>query len=109
MSKAKTNSTTNANKDQESTIEKRAAWEGFEYRVPCEGTVRVENVSYGDESDDHTHVVNVEGGTATDCTCSYNQYNESCKHRIAVDDTPPVIAAATPEVEIDTENAALPF
>lgn len=98
------NSDTNAQKDEESKVEKRARWEAFEFRVPCEGSVRVENVSYGAESDDHTHVVTVEHGCATDCTCTYCQYNDVCKHMLAVEEKTAVIVAATPEIEIEVDE-----
>jgi len=39
--------------------EKRAEYEAFEFRVPAQGVVRVENASYGDESDEHVYVVEV--------------------------------------------------
>lgn len=91
---------TSEDRNEESNVEKRARWEAFEFRVPCEGTVRVENVSY-DESDDHTHMVTVEHGYAVRCTCPYSEYNESCKHMVAVDERPAVLAAATPAVDIE--------
>ena len=56
--------------DSEPTkAELRANWEGFEFRVPAEGRVRVENVSYGADSDEHVYVVSVEAGIPFDCTC----------------------------------------
>lgn len=99
-------SNANAEKDEEKSEEskaaKRARWEGFEFRVPCEGTVRIENVSHGDESDEHVHVVTVEGGCATDCTCKANEYNQGpCKHRIAVESRPAVLLAASADSERD--------
>jgi hypothetical protein len=36
-----------------STIEKRAQWEAMEFRLGAPGAVRVENVSYGEESGEH--------------------------------------------------------
>ena len=74
---------------------RRAKWEAFEYRVPVPGRVRIENTSYGDESDDHVYVVTVEDGEAISCTCPSDEYQPGkCKHRIAVEDQPAVLAAA---------------
>jgi hypothetical protein len=99
---------TTEEKTTESNIEKRAHWEAFEFRVPCEARVRVENVSHGDESDEHVHVVTVKGGKTTGCTCKFDQYNvEKCKHRVATEDRPAVISAADPAIEIETEETEI--
>lgn len=75
---------------------KRAQWEAFEFRVPCEGVARVENVSYGAESDEHVSVVNVEDFAATGCSCKGYEFNEgACKHMLAVEDALPVLLAAS--------------
>ena len=80
-----------------SKTELRAQWEGFEFRVPAPGRVRVENVSYGDESDNHVYVVEVaEHVGATACTCPSDEYREgACKHRVAVENEEAVMQAAT--------------
>jgi hypothetical protein len=102
-----TEENTTAEKGEESIDKtaKRAKWEGFEYRVPCEGTVRVENGSYGDKSDEHVTVVTVTHGSAESCGCKAYEYQEGpCKHMLAVDAHPAVLMAASPEIEIDTDT-----
>lgn len=99
--KAKSKSDTAADKAEESLTEKRARWEGFEFRVPSAGIVRVENVSYGEESDDHVSVVNVEAGRATGCSCEGFEYHDGpCKHQLAVENTLAVRVAAPPNIEV---------
>ena len=85
--------------DREATkAELRAKWEGFEFRVPAGGRVRVENVSYGAESDEHVYVVSVEAGIPFDCTCpawEYHNPEDGCKHMQAVENQPAVTRAAS--------------
>lgn len=82
---------------------KRARLEAFEFRVPAQGAVRVENASYGDESGEHVYVVKTAGGETTECTCPADEYQPGkCKHRLAVEHTPPVLEAATAD---DSERA----
>jgi DNA-directed RNA polymerase subunit M/transcription elongation factor TFIIS len=85
--------------DSEPTkAELRANWEGFEFRVPVEGRVRVENASYGAESDEHVYVVSVEAGIPFDCTCPAWEYHNpegGCKHMQAVEHQPAVTRAAS--------------
>lgn len=78
---------------KESSVQKRAKWEGFEFRVPVQGRVRVENVSYGNDSNNHVYVVTIEDGEATECTCP-DRRRRACKHRIAVENHPAVLRAA---------------
>lgn len=76
----------------------RAQWEAFEYRVPVPGRVRIENTSYGDKSTEHVYVVTIEVGAATSCTCPSDEHHPGrCKHRIAVENQPAVLAAANTE------------
>ena len=77
--------------------ERRARYEGFEFRVPAEGRVLVTNVSYGQaEADDHRYVVTVENGVAWSCTCLHHEYRSArCKHMRAVANTDAVIMAAS--------------
>ena len=91
------NDTSGQETDEPSKTELRAQWEGFEFRVPAPGRVRVENVSYGDESDDHVYVVEVaEHVGPTACTCPSDEYREgACKHRLAVENQEVVMQAAT--------------
>lgn len=100
-----TNSEANAEKDEVSTVAKRAFWESFEFAVPEQGAVVVENVSYGPESSEHVHPVNVEDGQAVSCGCKAYEFGDGrCKHMIAVDWEPAVIRAASPEIEIEVEE-----
>ena len=82
-------------------IAKRAQWEAFEFAVPEPGTVRVENHSHGAENvDEHTYDVSIRHGSAVACTCPADEYNdEACKHRIAVEQNAPVLAAASGVVD----------
>jgi hypothetical protein len=86
------------------TTFKRAQWEAFEFRVPAQGVVRVENGSYGDESDEHVYVVETDGDTTTGCTCPADEYQAGdCKHRVAVELNSVVLDAAAAD---DGERAA---
>lgn len=91
------NDTSGQETGEPSKTELRAQWEGFEFRVPAPGRVRVENVSYGEDSDDHVYVVEVaEYVGATSCTCPSDEYREGeCKHQVAVENQEAVIEAAT--------------
>jgi len=82
-----------------SAVEKRAAWEAMEFRLGAPGAVRVENVSYGEESGEHVYVVTVEDGAAIECTCPADEYQNRCKHRHAVEANEAVLAAASAGVE----------
>jgi DNA-directed RNA polymerase subunit M/transcription elongation factor TFIIS len=87
-----------SNDDEPTKSERRAEWEGFEFRVPVPGSVRVENVSYGEESNEHVYVVSVENGIPFDCTCPAWEYHNpegGCKHMKAVENRPAVTHAAS--------------
>jgi hypothetical protein len=91
--------------DEPTKSERRAQWEGFEFRVPAPGSVRVENVSYGEKSDEHVYVVSVEGGIPFDCSCPAWEYDNpegGCKHMIAVGNQPAVTHAAS--ITTNTNN-----
>ena len=77
--------------------ERRARYEGFEFRVPAEGRVLVTNVSYAQaEADEHRYVVTVEDGVAWACTCPHHEHRSArCKHMRAVANTDAVIMAAS--------------
>lgn len=93
-----TNATSGQETDAQSKTELRAQWEGMEFRVPTPGRVRVENVSHGEESDEHVYVVSVESGIPFDCTCEAWEYHNpegGCKHMIAVENQPAVVMAAS--------------
>jgi hypothetical protein len=75
---------------------RRPQWEAFCFRVPCEGRVRVENKSHGEESGEHVYVVSVANGETTACTCPADEYRPgACKHRLAVANQDAVILAAS--------------
>lgn len=83
------------------TIEQRAQWEAFEFSVPEVGTVRVENHSHADPSE-HTYDVDVRHGSAVVCECPADEYHDGpCKHRIAVENQPALLGAATDETARD--------
>ena len=82
-----------------STIEQRARWEAMEFEVRAPGVVRVENVSYGDESDEHVYLVMIEEGETVECTCPADQYQQKCKHRVAVEANPAVLEAGSASAE----------
>jgi hypothetical protein len=76
--------------------EQRAQWESFAFTVPAANVVKVENQSYGDESDDHRYLVNVAAGEAVSCSCPADEYHPGkCKHRLAVEDETAVMQAAS--------------
>ena len=77
--------------------ERRARYEGFEFRVPCKGRVLVTNVSYGDdEKDEHRYVVTVENGVVWTCTCSHHEFRSArCKHMRASANQEAVLMAAS--------------
>lgn len=93
--------------DAQTKSERRAEWEGFEFRVPVPGSVRVENASYGEESHEHVYVVSVEGGIAFDCTCPAWEYHNpegGCKHMVAVENQPAVTRAASAATDEPTDT-----
>ena len=81
--------------------ERRARYEGFEFRVPAEGRVLVTNVSYGQaEADDHRYVVSVENGVAWSCTCPHHKHRSArCKHIRATENRDAVLRAASASVD----------
>jgi hypothetical protein len=93
--------------DEQSDIERRAEWEAFEFSVPLAGRVRVQNNSYGDDSNEHEYVVAVEGGSAEWCTCPHHEHrDERCKHMSAVENQPAIMSAASAsENEIEQARA----
>ena len=88
-------STESSERKEVSTIEKRAQWEPMEFRLGAPNTVRVENVSYGENSDEHVYLAAVEDGAAIECTCSADEYQDKCKHRHAVEDRPALLRAGS--------------
>ena len=93
-------STESSERKEVSTIEERAQWEAMEFRLGAPNTVRVENVSYGDESGEHVYLVTVEDGAAIECTCPANEYQDKCKHRHAVKANEAVLEAAASAEEM---------
>ena len=73
----------------------------MEFRLDAPNTVRVENVSYGENSDEHVYLVTVEDGAAIECTCSADEYQHNCKHRHAAEDRPALLRVGnTSTVEV---------
>jgi ferredoxin-like protein FixX len=71
--------------------------EHFAISVPADGVAVVENRRH-DEPDEHTYAVNVaESGETVECTCPADEYQQKCKHRLAVESTECVVLAATSE------------
>lgn len=85
----------------------RAAWEGMEFLVTERDTVRVINVSHGQENaGEHTYTVETAGAEAVACECPADEhYPGPCKHRRAVEGTPAALAAAAraPVMATDAE------
>jgi hypothetical protein len=92
-------SETISERKEASTIEQRARWEAMEFEVRAPGVVRVENVSYGDDSDKHVYLVIVEDGETVECTCPADRYQDKCKHRHAVEDQEVILDAASASEE----------
>jgi hypothetical protein len=82
-----------------STIGQRARWEATEFRLGAPGTVRVDTVSYGAESGEHVYLVIVEDGETVEWTCPADEYQQKCKHRIAVEANTAVLEAGNASVE----------
>ena len=89
----------NSERKEVSPVEKRAQWEAMEFRLGAPGAVRVENASYGAESNGHVYVVTVEAGEAVECTCPADEYQEKCKHRYAAEDQAVILDAASASAE----------
>ena len=80
-------------------LEKRALWEAFEFTLLSPGIVRVENVSYGDESKNHRYGVAATRSKVIGCTCTFAKRADTCKHQIAVENEPAVFRAITASPE----------
>ena len=80
-------------------LEKRALLEGMEFTLLSPGIMRVENVSYGDESKNHRYGVAATRSEVVGCTCSFFSRANTCKHCIAVEANPAVFAAITASPE----------
>ena len=90
--------------DATSTIEKRASWEGFEFKILEGGKVEVVNKSY-DAPEEHTYTVYVEGGIPFSCSCPAFEYQDgSCKHMVAVAIREPVLEAVSAEPTLSTDG-----
>jgi hypothetical protein len=86
-----------AGKSAATAKQKRAQWEAFDYDVLEIGVVQVTNHSHETPSEHQYRVdVDPETGATAACECPSDQYGDGpCKHRLAVDDTPAVLAAAS--------------
>jgi hypothetical protein len=83
--------------DADSTTEKRAAWEGFEFTLLGDGEVAVVNNSH-ENPDEHTYTVDVVSGIPAHCTCPAWEYQEGpCKHMVGVAIREPLLEAVTAE------------
>lgn len=83
--------------DADTTVEKRASWEAFEFTLLGDSDVEVVNTSH-EEPSDHSYTVHVESGIPTYCTCPAFEYQQGvCKHMVAVAIREPVLEAATTE------------
>ena len=80
-------------------LEKRALWEAFEFTLLSSGIMRVENVSYGDESKNHRYGVAATRSKVIGCTCTFAKHADTCKHQIAVENEPAVFRAITASPE----------
>jgi len=90
--------------DADTTVEKRAQWEGFEFTLLEDGDVEVVNGSH-DEPEEHTYTVHVQGGIPSDCTCPAFEYQDgACKHMVAVTIREPVLEAATAEPTLKADG-----
>ena len=86
--------------------ERRAEWERFSMTVCENGYVNVCNRSHNDDKN-HTYSVEVNDGESVDCSCPHHVHRgATCKHMIAVEQSPIVLSSAsaaseTPEVATD--------
>lgn len=100
--------TTNSDDEKGNAREKRAQWEAFSFNVAQvaeghrAGKVNVANNSY-DDPVDHTYTVTVAPDSrAVECTCPDHEYRgKKCKHMLAVEETEPVVKAASGQVRTD--------
>jgi len=93
---------------------KRVGWEAWEFTVESPHLIRVTNVSYGFEKDDHSYLVGVEDRDGllvpAECECPADKYNEEydCKHKVSLATVggPVVLQAAVdcPTPSVDTER-----
>jgi hypothetical protein len=90
--------------DADTTVEKRASWEAFEFSLLEGGKVEVVNGSH-DEPEEHTYTVHVEGGIPFSCTCPAFEYQEgACKHMVGVAIREPLLEAVTAEPTVKADG-----
>jgi hypothetical protein len=90
--------------DADTTVEKRASWEAFEFTLLEGGKVKVVNGSH-DEPEEHTYTVHVEGGIPFSCNCPAFEYQEGpCKHMVGVAIREPVLEAASAEPQMRADG-----
>ncbi|KDS91841.2 zinc finger SWIM domain protein [Halorubrum saccharovorum] len=90
--------------DADEQVEKRAAWEAFEFALLGDGDVEVTNGSHGDAGN-HTYTVHVESGIPSHCTCPAWEYQPGvCKHMVAVGIREPVLEAATEDQQVRADG-----
>lgn len=87
-----------SNPEGKTLTEKRAQYERMSMTVlkgAGVGRVNVRNDSYGDESGNHIYTVRVKNGETFECTCPADEYQPGpCKHRLACENSPLVVASA---------------
>jgi len=90
--------------DADTTTEKRAQWEGFEFTLLGDGDVEVVNGSH-DEPEEHTYTVHVEGGIPSDCTCPAFEYQDgACKHMVSIAIREPLLEAVSTEPKMKADG-----
>ena len=90
--------------DADTTVEKRASWEAFEFTLLEGGRVEVVNGSH-DEPEEHTYTVHTEGGIPFSCTCPAWEYQEgACKHMVAVAIREPLLEAVSAEPTVKADG-----
>jgi hypothetical protein len=90
--------------DADTTVEKRAQWEAFEFTLLGSGDVKVVNTSH-EEPSDHTYTVHVEGGIPSDCTCPAFEYQAgACKHMLSIAIREPLLEAVSAEPTVKADG-----
>ena len=71
--------------------------EHFAISVPSAGIAAVTNTRHDEPT---TYAVNVaDSGETVECTCPADQYQDKCKHRVAVEANPAVLEAGSASAE----------
>jgi hypothetical protein len=90
--------------DADTTVEKRASWEAFEFTLLGDGDVEVVNTSH-EEPEDHTYTVHVEAGIPFSCTCPAFEYQDgACKHMLSIAIREPLLEAVSAEPTVKPDG-----